>query len=94
MQTLAALLRSIANTTLILQEMQNRQVAFAINNRIKAACNLCNTDFVDVADYIDEAIGYVEDLTAADVTRIRAVSRNLRNANQHLQLTQNLILSA
>jgi len=93
MQTLAALLRSIANTTLILQELNNRHVAFALNNRIKAACNLCNTDFVDVADYIDEAIGYAE-LTDADVTRLRAVSRNLRNANQHLHLTQNLILSA
>lgn len=94
MQALTALLRSIANIQLILQEMQNRQVAYAISDQMKNASNLCNSDFVDVANYIDESIGYAEDLCDTDVTRLRAVSRNLRNANQRLHLTQNLILSA
>jgi predicted nucleic acid-binding OB-fold protein len=93
MQKLATLLRAIANITLILQEMSNRQVAFAINNRIKAACNMSSKDFVDVADLIDEDIQYA-DLSDADVKRLRTVSDLCRTCNQHLHATQNLILSA
>ena len=93
MQTLAALLRSIANINLILQEMQNRQVAYAISNQIKHASNLSSKDFVDVADLVDEGIQYADDLCEQDVIRLRAVAKNLRNCNQRLHLTQNLILS-
>lgn len=93
MQVLAALLRSIANINLILQEMQNRQVAYAISNQMKHASNLSSTDFVDVANLVDEGLEYADDLCDADVTRLRAVSKNLRNCNQHLHLVQNLILS-
>jgi len=93
MQTLAALLRSIANIQLILQEMQNRQVAFAVSNQMKHASNLSSKDFVDVANLVDESLEYA-DLCLADVERLRVVSKNLRNCNQHLHLTQNLILSA
>lgn len=93
MQTLRNLLISLSNITLILQEMQDRRAAYAINNRIKAASSLLSTDFVDVADYIEEAISYAE-LCEQDVVRLRAIVSNLRNCNQHLHLTQNLILSA
>ena len=93
MQTLAALLRSIANIQLILQEMQNRQVAFAVSNQMKHASNLSSKDFVDVANLVDESLEYA-DLCLADVERLRVVSKNLRNCNQRLHLTQNLILSA
>ena len=93
MHTLSALLGSIASIRLILQEMENRRVAFAISNQMKHASNLSSKDFVDVADIVDEGLEYA-DLCLADVERLRAVSKNLRNANQHLHLTQNLILSA
>lgn len=92
--TLRNLLQSLASCQLILQQMANRHVASAVSLRIKDASALSSTDYVDVADYIEEAIGYANDISADDVTRLRAVSRNLRNANQHLHLTQNLILSA
>lgn len=94
MQTLATFLRSLANINLILQEMQNRQVAYAISNQMKRASNLSSKDFVDVADTVLEGIEYADDLCEADVLRLRAVSYNLRLANQHLHLVQNLILSA
>jgi hypothetical protein len=89
--TLRNLLQSLGTCQLILQQMTNRAVASSVSLRIKDASALFTSDYVNVADYIDEAIGYADDLTADDVTRLRAVSRNLRNANQHLQLTQNLL---
>lgn len=91
--TLRNLLQSLGTCQLVLQQMTNRAVASSVSLRIKDAAALFTTDYVDVADYIDEELDY-DDLTADDVTRLRAVSRNLRNANQHLHLTQNLILSA
>lgn len=93
MQTLRALLRSIANIQLILQEMQNRAAANAISKHIKTASAMFSIDFNDVADLVDEGLEY-DDLCLADVERLRAVSHNLRNCNQHLHLVQNLILSA
>lgn len=93
MQTLRNLLRCIANIQLILQGMQNRACAYAISDHIKTASQFGSTDFRDVAALVDETIEYA-DLCLADVERLRAVSKNLRNCNQHLHLTQNLILSA
>ena len=90
MQTLRNLLLSIANIQLILQEMQNRQVAFAISNQMKHASGLGSKNFVNVADIVDEGIEHA-DLCSADVERLRVVSKNLRICNQHLQLTQSLI---
>ena len=93
MQPLSDLLRSLPNIQLILHEMSNRRVAFAVANRIKQASSFSSKDFVDIADLVDEGIEHA-DLTDADVERLRVVSKNLHNCNQRLHLVQNLILSA
>lgn len=92
MQTLATFLRSLANIQLILQQLQNRQVAYAVSNQIKAASNLCSRDFVDVADTVDEGIHYADSLCDEDVTRLRSVASLLRECNQHLHRVQDRLI--
>lgn len=95
MQTLSALLRCLANINLILAEVQHQKAKFAVLKRIKDATAFSNTDFADVANHILFDLEHCDDptLSDADDKRLRAVAHNLRNCNQHLHLTQNLILS-
>jgi len=93
MQTLATFLRALANINLILQEMQNRQVAYAVSNQMKHAANMCGKDYRDVAHIVDEGLEYADDLCEQDVIRLQRVSKSLREANQLLHRVQDTIIA-
>ena len=88
---LAPLLRTLAGISIQLDYLENQAAKCSIQTRIKDAANMCNTDYVDVADYIDDCIGHAE-LSIKDVDTLRRVSARLRKANEYLQQVQDSLL--
>lgn len=91
MQNLSALLRKLATAQLTLQQLTNRAIANAISLRIKDAAQFSFTDYVDVADYIDDGVAH-DTLSAEDIIRLRAVAKLLRDAHRELHLVQDELI--
>ena len=89
---LAPLLRTLAGINIQLAGLTNQAAKHSILARIKDAASMCSTDYVDVADYIDECIGYAEQLSVKDVDTLRRVSARLRKANELLHAVQDSVL--
>jgi hypothetical protein len=91
LSTLAHFLRTLAGINIQLAGLTNQAAKHSILARIKDVASMCSTDYADVADYIDECIGYAE-LSVKDVDTLRRVSERLRKANELLHAVQDSVL--
>ena len=92
LSNLSHLLRVLAGINIQLAGLTNQAAKHSIHVRIKDVASMCSTDYADVADYIDECIGYAEQLSDKDVDRLRRISDRLRKANELLHSVQDSIL--
>jgi hypothetical protein len=91
LSNLSHLLRTLAGINIMLAGLTNQAAKHSIQVRIKDVASMCSTDYADVADYIDECIGYAE-LSDKDVDRLRRISDRLRKANELLHSVQDSVL--
>jgi len=96
MLNLSNLLRKLGTISVVLNAMQNRQVAGCLASHIKAASMFLNADYQDIADTVADylAIATPDDFCPEDILRLQTLGVILEDVNKDLHTVQDIVLSA
>ena len=94
--TLSTFLRKLGSISVLLNSMQNRQVAYYLAQQVKFASNFVNTDFQDIADTVADYVAHAEpdDFCPEDIKRLNTLGIILQDVNVLLHKVQDKFLAA